>query len=1092
MGESAMEVSPVTDILPLTPLQEGLLFHTLYEPESKTLYLTQTTVRLIGDLDPLRLKSAASSLLARHANLRASFRFRTSGEPVQVIRCAVRPVWETVNVRDAGETERVIKEDWLRGVDIGSESLVRFTLVREDESHHTLLITAHHLLMDGWSETLLLRELIQLYTAGSDSLAPPPAFRDYIDWLGARDRDGARNQWRSALAGFGSPTLVAPGANHPGAEPADATTEMTAESSAAVRALARACGCTANTVFQAAWALVLSQHIGSDDVKFGTTVTVRPTELEGSEDMIGLLINTVPVRAIMKPADTFRDLAVRIHRQRSGLVEHDYLGLTEIQQLAGSRSALFDTNVVFNNFPMNDYELDVDTGDLRLAGFTYRDTSHYPLTLVVEPRDRIELRLHYRPDLFSAESMRAWLARIVRLLDLVTADADCPLSSVNLLDEGDQPRVAGWNDTARAVPQACLPGLFEAQAASTPDAPAVSCGGLSVTYAELNRRANRLARFLIGAGAGPERRVAIFMRRTVDAVVAMLAVAKSGAAYVPVDPEYPDGRIAYMLGDARPLLVLTSAELGSRIPGVASVSMDSPTFLSELAGYADANPSNKDRTQPLTTHTPVYVIYTSGSTGRPKGVVVEHGSVGAYLSRSRTVYPDTKGTVVVHSPLSFDLTVTALYTPLISGGQVILADLDEDSLAGIPQPTFMKVTPSHLALLDELPGHASPSGTLIIGGEMLTGEMLRRWRDRHPSATVLNAYGPTEATVNCSDYRMEPGEIVPNGPVPIGRPFWNTQIYVLDSRLRPVPPGVAGEIYVAGVALARGYLRRPGLTAERFLANPFGAAGSRMYRTGDLGRWRRDGALEFVGREDAQIKLRGHRIEPGEIEAALTAHPDVAQAVVLLREDQPGDRRLVGYIVSEPGGRPDADTLRQHLAARLPGYMVPAAIVPVDRFPHTANGKLDRKALPVPRYPNTTTSNGGAPRTQREETLCGLFAEILNVPRVGIDDNFFELGGNSLLAIRLVAKIRATLSVELNITSVFLAPTVAGFAARLESGTETSRPRPQLAAKARLCQQVRAGPYLGRGRGSCLRLWDRACRCSAACLFSEITPSVGL
>ncbi|MGW3579691.1 non-ribosomal peptide synthetase, partial [Streptomyces olivaceus] len=389
-------------------------------------------------------------------------------------------------------------------------------------------------------------------------------------------------------------------------------------------------------------------------------------------------------------------------------------------------------------------------------------------------------------------------------------------------------------------------------------------------------------------------------------------------------------------------------------------------------------------------HDPVYVIYTSGSTGRPKGVVVEHASVGAYLERAREVYPDASGTALLHSSVAFDLTVTALYTPLVSGGRVILTDLDEHA-ATTGQPTFMKVTPSHLGLLEALPDEISPSGTLITGGEALLGEALASWRATHPDVTVINAYGPTEATVNCTDFHIQPGEPVPSGPVPIGRPFWNTRAYVLDHHLRPVPPGVTGELYVAGIVLARGYHNRPDLTAERFTADPYGPPGTRMYRTGDTARWTHTGQLTYTGRTDDQIKLRGFRIELGEIQAVLMTHPHITQATVIVREDQPGDQRLTAYTVGTDTTTAD---LAAHTAAHLPAYMIPSHFITLDQLPLTPNGKLDRNALPTPEY-NQHTSEGRAPRTPHEQALCTLFADVLGTDTVTIDDDFFHLGGHS-------------------------------------------------------------------------------------------------
>ncbi|MEV0696239.1 non-ribosomal peptide synthetase, partial [Streptomyces sp. NPDC050388] len=568
------------------------------------------------------------------------------------------------------------------------------------------------------------------------------------------------------------------------------------------------------------------------------------------------------------------------------------------------------------------------------------------------------------------------------------------VSEVEVLEEAERQRVlSGWQGASRAVRGRSLPELFTEQAGRTPDAVAVECGDRSLTYGELDAWSGRVAGWLRTRGVNRGSFVAVKLPRSVELVVALLAVTKAGAAYVPVDPEYPAERIAHILTDASPALVL-----------------DDPAMLEQAEAPLEAV-----RVHP---RDPVYVIYTSGSTGRPKGVVVEHASVGAYLERAREVYPDASGTALLHSSVAFDLTVTALYTPLVSGGRVILTELDEHA-AEAGRPTFMKVTPSHLGLLEALPAQTSPSGTLITGGEALLGEALAAWRSAHPDATVINAYGPTEATVNCTDYRIAPGETVPSGPVPIGRPFWNTRAYVLDDRLRPVPPGVTGELYVAGIVLARGYHHRPDLTSERFTADPYGPPGTRMYRTGDTARWTHTGQLVYTGRGDDQVKLRGFRIEPGEIQAVLMSHPQVTQAAVIVREDRPGDQRLTAYVVGTT-----TDDLHAHAAVHLPAYMVPSAFVSLDELPLTPNGKLDRRALPAPEH-DQETGTGRAPRTSQEEVLCALFAEVLGLDAVTIDDDFFRLGGHSLLATKLVSRIRTAVGVELPIRQLFETPTVA-------------------------------------------------------------------
>ncbi|HEV3295447.1 MAG TPA: amino acid adenylation domain-containing protein, partial [Streptosporangiaceae bacterium] len=527
------------------------------------------------------------------------------------------------------------------------------------------------------------------------------------------------------------------------------------------------------------------------------------------------------------------------------------------------------------------------------------------------------------------------------------------------------------------VPAATVPGLFEQQAARTPHSLAVLSAAAELTYGELNARANRLARHLISLGAGPERIVAIAMPRSPELIVALLAVLKSGAAYVPVDPDYPPDRKTFMLTDTQAVITLTTNRVAGSLPAAATpLVLDDPAVAEVIAGYPAGDVGAAERRGPLRPAHPAYVIYTSGSTGRPKGVMITHASLVNYLARVRQTYPHLAGRTLLISPVSFDGSVSALYGCLLSGGQLCLGAVDEDLPALAARAggfTFLKATPSHLPLLARLPASCVPAGQMMLGGEAVPAALLREWRQRHPGLGLINQYGPTEATVGCLDYQMSSDDPVPD-LVPIGHPMWNTRVFVLDEYLQLVPPGVAGELYLAGRQLARGYLGRPGLTAERFVACPFGPPGERMYRTGDLARWNQSGQVEYLGRADDQVKVRGFRIEPGEIEAVLAAVDGVGQAAVAVREDQPGDKRLAGYVVPDPGAVLDPAVLREACGRVLPSYMVPSAVMILDALPLNANGKLDRRALPAPQY---AAGGGRAPATPREQALCEVFAQVL-------------------------------------------------------------------------------------------------------------------
>ncbi|MFC8904635.1 amino acid adenylation domain-containing protein, partial [Micromonospora sp. NPDC057140] len=594
-----------------------------------------------------------------------------------------------------------------------------------------------------------------------------------------------------------------------------------------------------------------------------------------------------------------------------------------------------------------------------------------------------------------------------------------------------------WNDTARTVPPSTLPDLFAARVARTPDAVAVTSGGVSWTYAELDARSNRLARYLIGAGAGPERLVAVALPRSLEMVAAVLAVLKAGAAYLPIDPAYPANRIAFMLDDAEPQLLISDRATGAALPHTAAVGMiqvDDARVGDQVASLPGGAVTDDERIAALRLAHPAYVIYTSGSTGRPKGVVVTHqglASFSAFLAGTCTIGPGSR--VGQLASLSFDAAVMELLMSLPVGATLVLptagplaGEVLAEALSEL-RITHALVSPS--ALDGVRPEQLPALECLLVGGEACPPEIAAAWAgDRR----MFNAYGPTEATICATMSGPLSGLETPL----IGGPIWNVRAYVLDDRLGVVPPGVAGELYLAGTGLARGYLHQAGLTAQRFIACPFGS-GERMYRTGDLARWRPNGELEYLGRVDDQVKIRGFRIELGEIEAALAAQPGVDRAVVIVREDRPGDRRLIGYIIPKPGNDLDPADIRTACGQTLPTYMVPAAIVTIDALPLSVNGKLDRRALPAPEY---TTGPGRKPSTPAETALCALFTDILGIDRVGIDDNFFDLGGHSLLVTRLVSRIRATLGVELDIRAVFDNPTVADLARLMDRAGRTRPP----------------------------------------------------
>ena len=978
----------------------------------------------------------------------------------------------------------------------------RAWLFEAGPDEHVLVMLVHHIAGDGWSMAPLARDLSVAYGARRAGREPgwaplPVQYVDYTLWqrelLGDAQDPGSvlaaqLAYWRRALADLPQELSlpfdhVRPAAaSHRGAR---VPVEIPAPVHARVARLARGEGVTVFMVLHAAFAVLLSRLGAGTDIPIGTAVAGRADT--ALDELVGSFINTLVLRTDLSGGPSFSELLARVReRALDGFTHQDVPFERLVEELAPARSMarhpLFQVMLTLQNNA--DPVLDLPGITVRATGLDVDRPAKFDLSL--ELREQFDERarpagirgeISYALDLFEHAGVERIAERLVRLLETLTLDPHQRVDRVSVLAAEEREKtLVEWNDTGRAVEPGTLPGLFRAQADVAPDAVAVAFGDDQVSYGDLNARADRLARYLVGCGVGPECLVAVFMDRSVELVVALLAIAQgrwgvcadrsalSGRAHPLHARRRASGLCSDSCPDQRP-----ASRTGGRRDRALRIDLNHQGTVEAVAAQSATDPGVL-----VDPAHPAYVMYTSGSTGRPKGVTITHAAIVNRLVWMRAEYDLHAGDVVLQkTPYVFDLSVWEFFGPLTCGARMVLAEpgghQDPSYLARLIQDrgvTVAHFVPSMLQAFLGEPSAEECTGLRLVfcGGESLTAELRDRFHDVL-DAELHNLYGPTEAAV---DVTASPAPRADGPTVPIGRPVWNTRAYVLDAGLEPVPAGVTGELYLAGVQLARGYVGRARLTAERFVACPFGGPGERMYRTGDLVRWRADGNLEFVGRADDQVKVRGFRVELGEVQAALAAHPGVLHAVVVAREDVPGDRRLVAYVVpsGEAGPGLAAPSLRSHAGTVLPEYMVPSAVVLLDRLPVTVNGKLDRAALPAPDYA-AAAGAGRGPGSVREEILCAAFAEVLGLDKVGVEDNFFELGGHSLLATRLIARIRTLLGVDVEVRTLFQTPTVAGLATRIGASPDADGLNSVLAIRARGDRAPIFCIHPGSGTGWC-------------------------
>jgi amino acid adenylation domain-containing protein len=1077
-----MKARNIEDMYKLSPIQQGMLFHSLSAPDT-SVYFEQFSWTMLGQIDTDIFTRAWQLVMSQHATLRTAFFWEKLKEPLQVVQSDVQVPLQYHDWRDLAVTEQAARQeaflqaDRAHGFELSKAPLMRVALLHMADARYTVVWSYHHLLLDGWSVPLVLQGVLTTYDLLHQHkpvrLARTRPYRDYIMWLQGRDLAQAELFWRQKLQGFTMPTPF--GIDQPiGSESGEAADFVKQEFqleeavSDSLQAFARQERLTINTLIQAAWAILLSRYSGETDIVFGTTVAGRPPGLAGSETMIGVFINSLPVRTKLGPQLTISEWLKQLQAQGAEIHQFEHSPLVQVQSWSDVPRGLplFESLVVFENYPMNAFDSIQD-----LQGF---QTTNYPLTLVAIPGRPFALRLIFDRRRFAGDSITRVFEHLQTTLRNIIANPQQRIADVSILPPAERHQVlVEWNTTDTAYDSAtCLHTLFQAQVVRTPQAHAVTFEDQYLTYSELNQRANQLAHYLRSHGVRRETRVAICMERSLDLIVGLLGILKSGGTYVPLDPSYPAERLQFMLEDVQADILLTRSSLLTGL-GVAArhvICLDSDRHL--LDNQPVTNPSEDAEADNL-----AYIIYTSGSTGQPKGVQIVHRAVVNLVTwhqRSFNLTCHDRITQVANP--AFDAMGWEVWPALLAGANILIP------------PNHVYMVPSHLqAWLDahkititflptplaerilSLPW--SVSSTLRI---MLTGGDTLHQVPAGPVPFVLvNNYGPTEDTVVTTSGTIFTASTTPRAPS-IGRPIANTQVYLLDRAMQPVPIGVAGEVYVGGAGIARGYLNRPALTAERFLPHPFGSErGARLYRTGDLARYLPNGEIEFLGRIDAQVKLRGLRIELGEIELLLGQHPGVREVVVQARDNHQGEKYLVAYVVEEnqeraPAGQSGSQDehssgfaghspsmspsygsaeLRRFLQKKLPNYMVPSVFMILDALPITPNGKLDRHALPVPDHsPSGDRESYIAPRTPTEQVVAEIWASILNLEHVGLHDNFFELGGHSLLLVQVHSQLCTALNRDISVTDLFKYPTISSLAEYLSLEPDKQiepQPKPQ-------------------------------------------------
>ncbi|MCX4744334.1 amino acid adenylation domain-containing protein [Kitasatospora sp. NBC_01287] len=1074
-----MSAHNVEDVYGLSPLQFGMLFHSLEDSSDTRPYLVQMTEEISGAFDDDCFRDAWQQLIDRHPILRSAFIWEGVSEPVQVVQRTAKLPYERQDLRglpaEAQEARlaEFLAADWERGFDLTRAPLVRVASLRMDDERRIVVWSFHHILLDGWSIQILQQELLTLYrgllTGRPAQLPPALPYRRYIEWLNSQSPADSKAFWTDYLSGVTEPTDLH--VDRATGETGIGEIEVVAEEElfTAARGYARTQRITMNTLVQGLWAILLSRYSGQDDVLFGSTISGRSIELPGVESMMGLFINTLPVRGRVAGEQPVAEWLRALQDEQLDMRQWEYCHLVDVREYSQipRGEPLFRSILVFENYPVLQEAADIPAEmTSRLVNCVER--TGYPLTLVASAGRALEFRFVHDRAFFDDATVRRLVGHFQTLLaSVVGGRPETRLSELEMLTAAERQQIViDWNATQGPYPDtATIHSLIEERSEREPDAIALTHGDVSLTYRQVNEQANQLAHHLRTInGITPDTLIAVCLDRSPELITTLLGILKAGAAFIPLDPDYPTDRITYMIQDTATPLVITHTDHAHRLP------TGTPLLL------VDHNwPSTEATHNPTPVATPdhlAYVIYTSGSTGRPKGVQLDHRGVVNYLHWCDLNYPTQSANgigTLLYSSVTFDLTITALFLPLIQGQQLTIPTPTPDQsafdaaidliLTGTPI-SFLKATPSHLEVLTaqlELANAKHNIATIVAGGEDLSPTLANRILTTGTGHTVIaNEYGATEGSV--ANVMSLTTTIDPTYPTSsVGVPITNTTAYVVDRFNHPVPIGVPGECLLGGICVARGYLNRPELTTTRFIPDPFNTTDptARAYRTGDLVRLRPNGEMEFIGRIDNQVKLRGYRIELGEIENNLAAHPAISATTVVVRQDTPGDKRLVAYLVPAGAATPTTTELRTHLQQHLPDYMVPTTYITLDHLPLTPNGKVDQKALPAPDHHRPDlAATYTAPRTPVEEAIAAVWSAVLGVATVGVHDNFFELGGQSINAVRVASRIseagwRVTLQQIMRhatiaeLAAAITAPqqATAGLIVRLSEGPVTDLPR---------------------------------------------------